>query len=284
MSDEADRLFELLQDPSCYEGLNHEDLRILTYFGISLYGKTNQDDLIGRLISLYQVFRVKIGRSERQNLHGAIQNQLLEGEISVNAMLPFVLEETDFSICSTAALDYASCRPLSDEDPMSGPGEVNDMILQDRPKCRPGLFAGLLLLGDVRVNRILWDTKDIFSESEIQQIAKCRSGFLYKTTIEFYLDWLESLRGDFRDRNFGSIASGLVLARENLMMEQVLDCERIFPVPRNAPPGLIRQQFDLPEFAETISDRLLALEMREPSPKVMPEVLRAWRIPRFTMH
>jgi hypothetical protein len=284
MSDEAKRLYELLQDPSSYDTLEYEELCTLTYFGISLYGKANQEDMIRQLIPLYKVFRTKVERNERQNLHCAIQNQLIEREISVNAILPFMLEEPDFSICSTAALDYAVCRPLTDGDPMSGPREVSEMILQGCSDCRAGLFAGLLLLGDTRVNNLLWEIKDIFSGSEIRQIAKCRSGFLYKATIEFYLDWLECLEGDYYDMNFGSVASGLVLARENLMMEQVLDCERVFPAPIDGPPSVVHKQYELQDFAETISDRMLALEQQEPPPKVMPEVLRAWRVPGFSMH
>ena len=73
--------------------------------------------------------------------------------------------------------------------------------------------------GDSRVNKLLWDVKSILDGAEIQRLASCRSGFLYQSTIEFYLSWLESLDGDYLDSVFGSVASGLLLSRENLMVE-----------------------------------------------------------------
>jgi len=96
--------------------------------------------------------------------------------------------------------------------------------------------------------------------------------------------WLESLDGDYLDSVFGSIASGLLLSRESLMIEKVFDTERIFPAPEEGMPSSIRTEYKLDEFADMIADRLVVLEKKEPPPKVMPEVLRAWRIQGYGLH
>lgn len=284
MTDQYVEMLALLHDVEAHDALDDEKLCQLTFFSIAIYGISNHQDMINPLGSLYGLFRARIDDEERLNLYRAIQDKLLEQQISVNALLPFLLKESSFTIASSAALDYAVCRPLNDNDPMSGPQDIIDMINAGASCCRVGLFAGLLLLGDSRVNKLLWDVKSILDNSEIQQLARCRSGFLYQSTIEFYLSWLESLDGDYFDSVFGSVASGLLLSRENLMVEKVLQTERIFPVPDEGLPSVILNEYSLEEFASLIADRLIALEQNEPPPKVMPEVLRAWRVEGFGLH
>jgi hypothetical protein len=284
VTSQSEELLTLLNDTEAHDSLDDEKLCQLTFLGIGVYGMSNNQTMIAPLMSLYRVFSRKIDAKEKLELYRAIQDKLLEREISVNALLPFMLEECNFTIASSAALDYAVCRPLTDDDPMSGPRDIIDMINKDASECRVGLLAGLLLLGDSRVNELLWGVRSVLRDDEIRLLAQCRSGFLYQSTIEFYLRWLESLSGDYSDGIFGSVASGLLLSRENLMIEKVFETERIFPVPEERSPSLIRSKYELDEFAELIADRLIALEIKEPPPKVLPEVLRAWRIEGYGMH
>jgi hypothetical protein len=121
---QSEELLTLLNDTEAHDSLDDEKLCQLTFFGIAVYGISNDQTMIGPLMSLYRVFNGKIDAKEKLELYRAIQDKLLEWEISVNALLPFILEECNFTLASAAALDYAICRPLNDNDPMKGFGLV----------------------------------------------------------------------------------------------------------------------------------------------------------------
>jgi hypothetical protein len=143
---------------------------------------------------------------------------------------------------------------------------------------RAGLFAGLLLLGDRRVTRLLWDARDELEVGELHRVSYTRSGSLHAAFISFWLGFLENLNGDEADSRFGAAASALHRAPSETPDRKVIDIRRDFPLQYSVRPIELLKAWTLDDYAAIIAPRLRAIEAREPEPKVMPQVLEAWRI------
>ena len=77
------------------------------------------------------------------------------GGWSAGAMTPFMLLDPDMAIVSTATVDYARLGSLLNDDPMTRPKDAISMIEKGIPKNPAAVIGGLLVLGDLRVCRLL---------------------------------------------------------------------------------------------------------------------------------
>jgi len=199
------------------------------------------------------------------------------GGWSAGAMTPFMLLDPDMAIGSTATVDYASLGSLLNDDPMTRPKNAIRMIEKGIPKNPAAVIGGLLVLGDLRVCRLLVPLRASLDEHQVQTVTKCFSGITAKCVVEFYLDWLDELI-DRREHEglsiFGHVAAGLYRLADARSVPFIVDGQRPFPVPRDAGwPGW--RQIDPQEFAASIASRILDLEAREAPPKVLPHAIRA---------
>ncbi len=200
--------------------------------------------------------------------------------VSVGALFPFICQDPDRGVASTAALEYVSLGPLIDNDPMSRPKELIELIKAREPQNRGAVFGALLALGDPRLCRLLWPIKDQLSYEEANEAAQCTSGFLGAATIDFVLDWMEGLEGTGEDALFGSLVSHLILQRRHMIKPFVATGERPFPVTSATPEEAHAMAKWIPfeDYLDRVAPRLIALATEEPEPRCLPEVLRAWGI------
>lgn len=199
---------------------------------------------------------------------------------SANAYLPFIACEPARGISSSAVIDYVSMAPLTAGDPMSRVRDVTAMIERRFPANVGAAFGGLLYLGDDRVCRLLIPLRDELTREEIDEAVKCHTGFVSAATIDFLLDWLEGMDGDAQDGHFGSVASGLVLARRSMLVPKVATGRRPFPFASASQTKVeaMRAFIDIKDYTSRIAPRLRALERTEPEPKVMPAVMEVWGV------
>jgi hypothetical protein len=284
MPDEYEKFMETLNSPENWANLDDKTFCQLTYKAIHTYGYTNNSELIPLIQNLYIYFRGK-NETERMKVYESIVHEVDNNSISVNGFLPFLWEDTSSFIVSTAVIDYCAYRPLDNDDPLTAVKEVIAMIVKQKGECRHGLFGGLLCLGDRRVNNLLWEIKEVLSPKEIQSLATIHTGILYISTFEFYMDWLEELSGNLEDKNFGSLASGLILAlrqAQNLQKTDeptVIDHERVFPSPKDVSPSNLNKSHSFSDYRDLITPRLLGIKDKETGERVMPRVLEEWGIP-----
>jgi hypothetical protein len=278
-----DEVFALLDDSAGQAGLSDTQLVEFVYLAAVAYGVLCDQELILKLVSLYNIFASRIDLQDRTRTYRAVESAVEEQATSVNALLPFLMEEPEISLASTAALDFAVLCPLDNDDPLTGPRFVLREFEEGAAECRPGLFAGLLLLGDRRVTRLLWKHRDSLTREEVKLLVGAQSGFLFAATIEFYLDWLEERDGDHDDGIFGSLASGLMTMRQRTLSDTVLDAERIFPAQIEA-GSTIRRRYTIDEYTQIIRDRLIAIEEKEVAPKIMHHALEAWGIGAYWLN
>jgi hypothetical protein len=249
------------------------------------YGIFNKQEMIGPLANLYRQLMAKIPEEDRHSIYehvvGFVENT---PDVSINAFLPFIAEDTARSIVSRAVIDYVSLGPLSDNDPMSRVKDAIGMIKIKMLKNEGAAFGALLHIGDKRVCNLLIPLRDSLDHDAMNNAVNCSTGFIHSATIEFYLDWLEGMEGVYEDGAFGVVASGLALLKMKSQTDEVATGHRPFPV-HSVTPEQWRssvQLIPLAGYLKTISRRLYALERSEPPPRIMPRVLAEWGLEPLT--
>jgi hypothetical protein len=267
----------LLDRPERFEELSEEALAQLTAIAICVFGVLRMRELGPKIIPLYEAYARRVPEAVRQALAGQIRDSAAAGEMSPMAMSPFFLLEPEAHIVAMASLDMAVLSPIEDGDPLTGPKHLLEIFRDGGAKNRAGIFAGLLLLGDRRVTRLLGDARDELTRDELRTVAESHSGCVWAAVVEFWLDWLEGLPGDIEDWRFGLVAWALARLAAVMQTPEVLDGERVFPVTASlAEPIRLRRRLPFREFAQPVLRRLCTVERREPEPKVLPLVIEAW--------
>ncbi len=280
----------LIEDVGRRSDMLQANLGDIVLCEIVRYGVLNDSAMIGPLAELYRE-RALAGLAEdtRWHLYRLVE-QLMEAVdfVSVNALLPFIADETSPRIVASAVIDYVSLGPLTGDDPMSRPKDIVGLIESGRLRNTGAAFGGLLHLGDRRVCKLLGPVKDALTNEEVNTAINCCTNLLHAATIEFEIDWLEGMDGSVEDGLFGNVAAGLVLQKRSNTMDLVFTGSRDFPIPKNpAPEHQARsreraQPISVAEYTKQIAPRLYALERTEPPPRIMPLVLSAWGLTPIT--
>jgi hypothetical protein len=206
--------------------------------------------------------------------------KLVEGfEAGIASLLPFLNADEEPAVISTAALQLCVLIPRREGDPLTGPKYILESLETcDTENSLVGSLQGVLLLGDRRVLPLLDRCWEKLGREGRRLLANSWSGFVYASTIEFLMDWLEKTNDE---ADYGSIAAALVLCtvREK-NFPFVLDVERKFPANGDGdiPPVCILHQWTFEEYGKIIALRLKTIAAAETGEKVMPKVLAAWGI------
>jgi hypothetical protein len=280
----------LLDRPSAWPDLGPDLLRHLLFYKCLSYGINPDDDDVPRVMRLA---RVAIDR-----LHPAVRRQVVlqvaraverlhrEHDISdgagyTNGLLPFLVEDPDPSVVSTASCEMAILLPLEDGDPMSGPRYVESFIAEiDRDDARAGVVAGLLSLGDERVEPLVAGAWRRLGPEGRQTLALLIQGVhgLHVGTVRFLLDWLEEEAADARTPSFGVVAATMARAGMHAADHGIVEIVRAFPVtaaPEGQPFRVVRK-WSLAEFLPVVRERLRPLASGDDPPELLLSVLRYW--------
>jgi hypothetical protein len=201
-------------------------------------------------------------------------------EAGLASLLPFLCADEDLAVISTASLKLCVLIPPRGGDPLTGPKDVLGFLdTADSDNSRAGILQGVLLLGDRRILPLLDNCWEKLDREGRRSLAHSWSGFVFASTIDFLLDWLEKTNEEW---DYGSIAAALALCpvpRNNAPF--VLDVERKFPVngEEEGPPVRFLQQWTFEEYGKIIAPRLKAIAAAETGEKVIPKVLAVWGIP-----
>lgn len=269
----------LLESPERWSGLDEARLERFVDMAIGIYAVTCREQMIRRLIPLYRLCVERLSVSTRLGIFKHLEDGVVAGPLSVNAMLPLLFEDPELAVSSSAAMVFAANYPVRDGDPMTGPKATIRMLRTMPVANRAGVFAGLLLMGDRRVTALLREVEPELTRQERYQAASARTGFVNAGTVEFWLDLLERCPGDVDDARFGAAAAALERLATTVDYPFVTEVERAFPpLGGDGEPLTVLQQWPIAEYARLIAPRLLAVAAREPAPRVLPRVLRAWGI------
>lgn len=266
---------EFLRDPARAATLSEEELDTLVARAALLSGKANDGELIGPVREIYEIFKDRATPERRRDNYLATSTSALARRTGAGALLAYLLHEDIPGIVATAALDYAVLRPLADGDALTGPREVLRLALDGAVANGAAAIGGLLMMGDPRVNALLVPIRRKIQDGDVAVVGRCQTGFMFSSTIEFYLDWLEELMGAGKDGPFGSLAGALCRMRMGALVPSVWSIERHFPTTPDDPFRLLGS-WPADEYAGNIRPRLISIASRETGARVMPLVLETW--------
>ncbi len=225
---------------------------------------------------------VGVGRAIEQ-LHR--RRQVHEGAGCTPGLLPFLLTDPDPSVVATAAMEMAVLRPLERDNALTGPAFVASLADQTSgDEARAGLIAGLLQLGDDRVEPLLAGAWGRLGGEGRQTLALLIQGFRGLTTMtaRFLLAWLEAEVHDPLAASFGIVAATMARAGGHAAEHGIVEVRRVFPLvtaPEGQAVATVRH-WTLPEWLPTVSARLVRTARLEQPPQLMPQVLSHWGLVR----
>lgn len=228
---------------------------------------------------LYQHFVARVPLEERVETADVVSRKIEKGLSAVQSLEPFIYYDPAFAVVSSATLNLAVLMPLRQDDQMTGPKYVCQLMRSVRnDQTRGQMLAGLLILGDRRVTPIVRQCFKVLGPAGRQELAVAWSGFAYKSVVDFMLDWLDEAVE--REDEFGSVAGTLARLAIQAQPRAVLDVRRKFPASAATDGAAVEvlQKWQIREYGQMIAPRLRALAKREREPKVIPVVMVAWGI------
>jgi hypothetical protein len=266
-------------DPDLWSSVDLETLAAVLRRELIRYGVSMDPLLVEPLSKLYQISRERLSVEERLELLALVIEFVDDAPSAVNALLPFIFMENDFTIITSASLALAVMLGNAEGESLSGPSYVHALVEQiEDPVVQAGLYAGLLLTGDARLYELTdrcWDT--VSAEARLL-LASIPTDFPTVFLASFYIDWLESLVEGGDDEEFGAVAAAL--ARIALNHARIVDVERAFPSWKDDehPPITFKAEWTIPQFGRRIEPRLRDIMELESEPKIMETVLQYWGI------
>jgi hypothetical protein len=278
----------LLNQDDAARAREYERVQDLLFGEIVRFGFLNHPEQWPSLAALYRyLLDHELPLETRWEVYRHVVGMVTNSKVvSAGALTPFFLLDPDRGVASTAALDYTSLAPLRDDDPMSRPKELLQLIDDGEVRNPGAVFGALLVLGDPRVCKLLLPYRDRLSQDEAKEAAQCTTGFVHAATIEFVLAWMEGLDATTEDALFGSLASHLGLQRRHMQIPFVATGLRPFPVTSVTPSEqqAMLELIPVRHYLNSIAPRMLALERAEPETKVMPGILSLWEIGPSTLN
>ncbi len=285
-----DELDALLARPADWPELEPELLRHLLFYQCLSYGIDPDDDDVPRVTALARLGVERLHPAVRrevvlevaraiERLHR--EHEIRDGAGYTNGLLPFLVEDHDPSVVAAAACEMAILLPLEDGDPMSGPKYVESFIGEiPRDDARAGIVAGLLSLGDKRVDPLVaraWRRLGDEGRQSLALLIQAVHG-LHVGTVKFLLDWLEDEAASPETPSFGMVAATMARAGLHAADHGVVDVVRAFPVtvaPEGKPFRVVRT-FSRDELQPILRRRLERLAEKGKASDLITGVLRCW--------
>ncbi len=287
-----DQLDRLLEDPQAWPGLDPDLLRHLLFYGCLSFGVNPDDDDVPRVMRLAKIAIGRLPPAVRREVALQVaraverlhrEHGVCEGAGYTNGLLPFLVEDPDPSVVAAAACDMAILLPLENDDPMSGPQYVRSLLDEiDADEARAGVVAGLLSLGDARVEPLVGGTWRLLGEEGRQSLALLIQAVhgLHVLTVRFLLDWLEGEAADPATPSFGMVAATVARAGAHAADHGIVEVARAFPV-TSAPEGQpfrVLREWSLEEFLPTVRPRMRRLLSVANPPELLGSALRYWSV------
>lgn len=275
----AERLDVLAEEPDGWAALPDETLSLLAYARILHYGYTNDAGQIPDLVRLYGLVAERFSWRDRVDLLAQVSFVLDSHEGQLAALVPFLNQDPDVPVVSTAALYLASLSPLVDGDPLTGPRRVRQLAEEtEDERRRVGMLLGLLAIGDLRVLPLIGRPWEELGPEGQGLLAGWKVVAVSTLLVEFYLAWLDAVEPDA----FALPAAALARMPGSAQVQKVFDMQRRLPATlrQEANPVTIRREWTFARYGRiTLEPRLRVLAGRETeSQGLIPTVMKAWGI------
>lgn len=180
----------------------------------------------GRTATTYARFLSQCSLQDRETVYNSVADRVARGEVQPTALLAFAAFERYRLLVSRAARDYLRYRPYEVRDEYAGLDEILSIIQHDATRNRGALLAGLISIGDSRVNAVARTVRSRLTSSDIRDFSRVQYSRMLAPTIEFCLDWI----AEITTTQDAQVVSDLACA---LMLMAVHDENGVVDLPAN---------------------------------------------------
>ncbi len=277
-----------LANPGLWPSLSEERICQVIGNAILVYAEFTAEGLIPLVMRMYPYFAERVSAAKRfavlQNItHRFSNDESVPDDATrqrVDALLPFIANDPDTTIVSTATLDFALLRGRV-SNPWIGVDQAFSMFEGGRVKNQPAILIGLVALGDRRLSARILELLKASAPDVAQAVSKFNPSFVFAATVELVCDWLEwlldaSAEQDPRGSTLGHVAASLHRLATLAEDTGVLDISRCFPPASPTESAVENGRWTRAEYARALAPRLQALAVVEREPRILPEVMSAW--------
>ncbi len=272
-----DAVRSALEDTAGWDLLDENGVARLAHHALFFAGRghTPIDPLLG---AFYPEYAKRVPAERRSEVFTRVRSLVHEG-VLCGAVLPYFLcHETDPALVSTAARDVAALNLVEAASGARGADLVLKLVITGAVANPGAALGGLLALGDEAVNAKLVALRPAlalkWADRALGAMANTPTGYVFATTVEFWLHWLESLAGELPDsaRVFDQAARALAAQRETMIEPVVLRTRR----PARLGAGTAALEVPLAAFTASIAPRLRVLARLAGESDGFCRALAAW--------
>jgi hypothetical protein len=227
----------------------------------------------------------RVGTDTRRQLFERIREQARSGLLRGAVLVHFLRHETDRGIVAEAAFDTARIDVPAPGGETRGVNYVLELIVTGAVANAGAGLGGLLALADREVNRKLALLRPALAlpdaDAALAEMGRHARAHVHVATVEFWLDWMESLAVDLpaAQRVFDRAAAALLAQRQAVRSEVVFDGSWIAPWPdASAHDSCGVRELPLSRFAAAVAPRFAALAAAAPNSADLRCALAAWTL------
>lgn len=253
------------------------DAKAITH-AIGSLGLAPSEEKLHLAVAALKQFDEALGEAAVIAIYEPTKAMVADGRFEVDAFLPFLLAVQSTKVVSIATLDFCMFNWGGDEDHARAVFDVLTIIKQQSSQNTGALVGGLICLGDERVNKVIAPILLQLSEAEAEMASYCNTGFVSYWSLDAWLDWMEILiekPDGSNDGAIGYVAAGFYRAATATKIDLIRKTQRNFGyMYRENEPGMyVIEEWKLDRLGDLFSERLRALELNEPEPKVLAHLI-----------
>ncbi|MDA0273157.1 MAG: hypothetical protein O3C68_07885 [Proteobacteria bacterium] len=147
----------------------------------------------------------------RKQLYQRLISKIRLNQVSPMHLLKFVRWEPNLRLVQQATRDYLAYRSCTVLDEFKGVREIVELLENNQLENPGAVVAGLLSMGDGRINTVLRILRSRLSAADIRQFSRIHSRQLHAASIEFYIDWLFELQSRKDSQRYKVVCAALNL-------------------------------------------------------------------------
>jgi hypothetical protein len=272
-----------LKHSAIWGGRDDDGLANLAHHALFFAGR-GHPEINPLLAAFYPEYANRIPEERRWRIFARIRSLVYERVLRSDVVIHFLCHDPDLEIVSAAARDAALLGLAEEPGGARGADWVLKLVVTGSVQNSGAALGGLLSLGDEAVIGKLVTLRAglalPWADRALGQMASAATGDVFATTVEFWLDWMETLAPDLPEsaRVFDWVAHALVQLREAMLEQTILrgrsPTRASATGGQNGVPGA--GEVTLADFAKTLGPRLRALAPRVRHSEHFARALAAW--------
>jgi hypothetical protein len=266
-----------LEDGASWDRLDEDGIARLAHHALFFAGR-GHGQIYPLLEAFYPEYAKRVVTERRTEVFARLRSLIHEGVLRGGVLLIFLCHDGDAGIVSTVARDIAALDVVEPATGTRGADLVLKLVVTGSVANPGAALGGLLARGDEAVTAKLAALRPAlalkWADRALGAMASAPTGYVFASTVEFWLQWLEGLVGLLPEsaRVFDQAARALASLRETMIEPVVLRARR--------PPFLGAEtaalEVPLGSFAVSIAPRLRVLAEVAGDCEGLSRALAAW--------